>query len=114
MCRKVDGPALAGGEGPMPPSGIATVRKRPAPFRKHGEVEGVWASLEECSQRSMLRAPREQAGGGRVSRQILHSKEREATRDRPYSPWHGHPPNPETTPVSGSTAVDFGGYSQYA
>jgi hypothetical protein len=33
MSWKVDGPALAGGEGPMPPSGIATVRKRPAPFR---------------------------------------------------------------------------------
>ena len=45
MCRKVDGPALAGGEGPMLPSGIATVRKRPAPFRKHSAVEGAWASL---------------------------------------------------------------------
>ena len=31
----------------MPPSGIATVRKRPAPSGKHSAVEGVWASLVE-------------------------------------------------------------------
>jgi len=38
----------------MPPSGIATVRKRPAPLRKHSAVEVVWASLVEGRRHNPL------------------------------------------------------------